>query len=217
MALAIFDLDETLISTDSDHEWGQYVADKGLVEKETHQHQNDYFYKQYKAGNLDIDAYLKFACGVLARHPLDLLNEHLKYFVTERIKPRILPQAVELIDRHRQAGDYIMVITSTIEFVTRPIVDLFEIETLLAPNPEFSDGRYTGLIKGVPSFGQGKVTRLLAWLENNNHDLHGSYFYSDSHNDLPLLNHVDHPVAVDPDPVLRDAAKTNGWEIISLR
>ena len=88
---------------------------------------------------------------------------------------------------------------------------------MLAPNPEFSDGRYTGLITGVPSFGQGKVTRLLAWLENNNHDLHGSYFYSDSHNDLPLLNHVDHPVAVDPDPVLRDAAKTNGWEIISLR
>ena len=217
MALAIFDLDETLISTDSDHEWGQYVADKGLVEKKAHQHQNDHFYDQYRAGHLDVDAYLRFACGVLARHPLDFLNEHLTYFVKERIKPKVLPQAVELVDQHRRKGDYVMVITSTIEFITRPIVDLFEIETLLAPKPEFSQGRYTGLITGVPSFGEGKVTRLLAWLENKDYNLHGSFFYSDSHNDLPLLNHVDHPIAVDPDPVLRNTAKTNGWQIISLR
>ena len=176
MALAIFDLDETLISTDSDHEWGQYVADKGLVEKKAHQHQNDHFYDQYKAGHLDVDAYLRFACGVLARHPLDFLNKHLTYFVKERIKPKVLPQAVELVDQHRRKGDYVMVITSTIEFITRPIVDLFEIETLLAPKPEFSQGRYTGLITGVPSFGEGKVTRLLAWLENKDYNLHGSFF-----------------------------------------
>ena len=217
MALAIFDLDETLISSDSDHEWGQYVGEAGLVDTQAYRRQNDIFYQQYKAGELDVDEYLKFACSVLAAHPLDLLNQHLTTFVAERIKPVVLPRAIELVDRHRNQGDYVMVITSTIEFITRPIVDLFGIETLLAPIPEFVGGLYTGAIEGIPTFGPGKVTRLNAWLENSNYDLEGSFFYSDSHNDLPLLRQVDHPVAVDPDPVLRREAAANRWPIVTLR
>ena len=217
MALAIFDLDETLISSDSDHEWGQYVGAAGLVDAEAYQHRNDIFYQQYKAGELDVDEYLKFACGVLAAHPLDILNQHLAAFVAECIQPVVLPRAIELVDRHRNQGDYVMVITSTIEFITRPIVDLFGIETLLAPIPEFIGGCYTGAIEGIPTFGPGKVKRLNAWLENSGYDLEGSFFYSDSHNDMPLLRQVDHPVAVDPDHLLREEATANRWPIVTLR
>jgi len=217
MALAIFDLDETLISSDSDHEWGRYVAAAGLVDAEAHQYQNDIFYQQYKTGKLDIEEYLKFACSVLAAHPADLLNQHLSIFITKHIKPILLPKAIKLIDWHRNQGNYVMVISSTMEFITRPIVDLFGIETLIAPIPEFIEGHYTGSIEGMPSFGAGKVICLNAWLEHSEYNLEGSFFYSDSHNDLPLLLRVDHPVAVDPDPILRKEAVANGWPIITLR
>ncbi len=217
MALAIFDLDETLISSDSDHEWCQFLVNRGLVDPETHNRQSDAFYKQYQLGELDIDAYLAFACSVLTKFSMDELIALRSEFIEEVIKPLILPRARELIARHLEAGDYPMVITSTIEFVTSPIVELFCIETLLAPVPEIIDSRYTGNITGTPSFGEGKVTRLKQWLGENDENLSGSYFYSDSHNDLPLLHWVDHPVAVDPDEKLRAAAKENNWQIISLR
>ena len=182
-----------------------------------HKKRNDAFYQQYKAGELDVDEYLKFACNVLAMHALDELLAAREAFVQSCILPIVLPRAVELVEAHRSRGDYLMVITSTIEFVTRPIVDHFGIETLIAPQPELSGNRYTGNITGVPSFGPGKVTRLMSWLEETDHTLAGSHFYSDSHNDLPLLREVDHPVAVDPDPVLRREAEENSWRIISLR
>ena len=217
MALAIFDLDETLISSDSDYEWGQYIAGEGLVNAEEHKYQNNLFYQQYKAGLLDVDEYFRFACSVLKAHPPDFLKHHLEIFITERIEPVVLPKAIELVDWHRNKGNHLMVITSTIEFITRPIVDIFGIETLIAPIPEFIAGRYTGKIEGVPSFGPGKVICLNAWLKKSKYNLEGSFFYSDSHNDLPLLRQVDHPIAVDPDPLLRQEAKDQKWPIVTLR
>lgn len=217
MPLAIFDLDETLIAADSDHEWGQFVIDRGLVSSDEHKSMNDNFYAQYKAGELNIDEYLKFSCSVLARHSIDELLKHRSAFVKERILPFVLDKGIALVEQHRSNDDTLLVITSTIEFVTRPIVDHFGIDTLIAPIPEIIGNQYTGNIVGVPSFKEGKVTRLRQWLENNDHSLDGSYFYSDSHNDLPLLRIVTHPVAVDPDPVLQEEAEANQWQVISLR
>ena len=217
MPLAIFDLDETLIAADSDHEWGQFVVDKGLVDAEQHKKKNDDFYEQYKAGQLDIDEYLQFSCSILTQYSIEELHQFRSEFVAQRIRPIILDKAQDLVNKHRDRGDTLLVITSTIEFVTRPIVDEFGIDTLIAPDPEIVSNRYTGAIIGVPSFAAGKVTRLEQWLSDRQDSLEGSSFYSDSHNDLPLLRLVDHPVAVDPDPILRKEAEENQWPIISLR
>ncbi|MDA0272690.1 MAG: HAD-IB family hydrolase [Proteobacteria bacterium] len=217
MPLAIFDLDETLIAADSDHEWGQFVVDKGLVDAEKHKKKNDDFYEQYKAGQLDIDEYLQFSCSVLTQYSIEELHRFRTEFVEQRIRPIILDKAQELVQRHRDKGDTLLVITSTIEFVTRPIVDEFGIDTLIAPDPEIVSNRYTGRIVGVPSFAEGKVTRLEQWLAGRQDSLEGSSFYSDSHNDLPLLRLVDNPVAVDPDSTLKKEAEEKQWPIISLR
>ena len=217
MPLTIFDLDETLIAADSDHEWGQFVVDKGLVDAQKHKKMNDDFYKQYKAGQLDIDEYLQFSCSVLTQYSIEDLHRFRSEFVAQRILPIILDKAQDLVKKHRELGDTLLVITSTIEFVTRPIVDEFGIDILIAPDPEIVSNRYTGRIVGVPSFAAGKVTRLEQWLANRQDSLEGSSFYSDSHNDLPLLRLVDNPVAVDPDPILREKAEENQWSIISLR
>ena len=217
MPLTIFDLDETLIGADSDHEWGQFVVDKGLVDAEKHKKKNDDFYEQYKAGQLDIDEYLQFSCSILTQYSIEDLHRFRSEFVAQRILPIILDKAQDLVKKHRELGDTLLVITSTIEFVTRPIVDEFGIDILIAPDPEIVSNRYTGRIVGVPSFAAGKVTRLEQWLANRQDSLEGSSFYSDSHNDLPLLRLVDNPVAVDPDPILREKAEENQWPIISLR
>jgi HAD superfamily hydrolase (TIGR01490 family) len=217
MALTIFDLDETLIAADSDHEWGQFVVDKGLVDAQKHKKKNDDFYEQYKAGQLDIDEYLQFSCSVLTQYSIEDLHRFRSEFVAQRILPIILDKAQDLVKKHRELGDTLLVITSTMEFVTRPIVDEFGIDILIAPDPEIVSNRYTGRIVGVPSFAAGKVTRLEQWLANRQDSLEGSSFYSDSHNDLPLLRLVDNPVAVDPDPILREKAEENQWPIISLR
>ncbi len=217
MALAIFDLDETLIRADSDHEWGRFLIRKGLVEKASHERRNDEFYRQYQHGELDVDAYLAFACDVLTRYSREALDAYRAEFMSEVISPLILPQARQLIADHKERGDYPLVITSTLEFITAPIVEALGIQTLIAPVPEVREGRYTGRITGVPSFAEGKVTRLHQWLEDTGKVLDGAHFYSDSHNDLPLLRLVDHPVAVDPDPVLLAEATRRKWKIISLR
>ena len=217
MPLTIFDLDETLIAADSDHEWGQFVVAKGLVDAEKHLKKNDDFYEQYKEGKLDIGEYLQFSCSLLAQHSIEDLHRFRSEFVAQRILPIILDKARALVKKHREQGDTLLVITSTIEFVTRPIVDEFEIDTLIAPEPEIVSNRYTGRIVGAPSFAAGKVTRLRQWLANRQHNLQGSSFYSDSHNDLSLLRLVDNPVAVDPDSILRKQAEENHWPIISLR
>ncbi|MGI9322666.1 MAG: HAD family hydrolase [Pseudomonadales bacterium] len=217
MGLAIFDLDETLIATDSDLAWGEYLVSEGLVDADEHREKSAYFYEQYQRGELDVREDLAYVCSVLARFSMPQLHELRAGFVRECIEPSILPKGKALIAEHRGKGDFPLVITSTIEFVVEPIVQLLGIDTLIATIPEIADDRYTGNILGIPSFGEGKVQRLNEWLAGGAHTLDGSYFYTDSHNDLPLLNLVEHPIAVDPDLKLQQAAEKNGWQIISLR
>lgn len=216
MALAIFDLDHTLLSGDSDHAWGQFLVDKKVVDPSHYQKQNDYFYEQYKAGMLDIHEYLAFVLKPLKENPLDAMLSLREEFMKDRIKPLITQKARDLVAKHREAGDDLLIITATNSFITRPIATLLGFDELIAPEPEVINGEYTGDITGIPSFHQGKVTRLEMWLAEKNINLSGSYFYSDSHNDLPLLNIVDFPIAVDADEILTSTAQRNGWPIISL-
>ncbi|MCQ8181614.1 HAD-IB family hydrolase [Methylomonas sp. SURF-1] len=217
MSLAIFDLDNTLIADDSDFLWGQFLVDRGIVDKDHYEQANKKFYEDYKQGTLDIVEFLHFSLAPLAQHEANQLYRWREEFVDSLIKPIMLDAARELIDRHRQAGDTLLVITATNRFVTEPIVKLYGIDNLLATTPEFKDGRYTGKFEGTPCFQQGKVDLLRDWLAESAETLEGSCFYSDSHNDLPLLNLVDRPVAVDPDEKLRQAAELANWPIISLR
>lgn len=217
MTLAIFDLDNTLIAGDSDHLWGQFVCEQGLVDSASFARDNERFYRDYQAGSLDIDAYLRFALGPLkGRSPEELAPLHRR-FMLEKIEPILLPQALGLINSHRRQGHRLLVITATNHFITRPIVDVLGIADLLACEAGMSEGRYTGEPIGIPSYHSGKVVRLQAWLQEQQLDLAGSWFYSDSHNDLPLLERVDYAVAVDPDPTLKARARESGWPIISLR
>lgn len=217
MTLAIFDLDNTLIAGDSDHLWGQFVCEQALVDSASFARDNERFYRDYQAGNLDIDAYLRFALGPLkGRSPEELAPLH-RQFMREKIEPIILPQALRLIDSHRHQGHRLLVITATNHFITRPIVNALGIADLLACEAEISEGHYTGEPVGIPSYHNGKVLRLQAWLQQQQLDLAGSWFYSDSHNDLPLLERVDYAVAVDPDPTLKARARESSWPIISLR
>ncbi len=217
MSLAIFDLDNTLLAGDSDHAWGEFLIAQGLVDPNEHQRKNDEFYRQYQQGGLDIHAYLRFALAALkSKTPAELAPLH-KQFMRDFIDPMQLPKAAELIEKHRQAGDTLMVITATNRFVTAPIVQSLGIEILLASEAEIIDGCYTGEPSGTPCFQEGKVSRLQAWLKEHQQSLSGSYFYSDSHNDLPLLLQVENPVAVDPDETLRAHAEQAGWPVISLR
>ena len=217
MALAIFDLDHTLLSGDSDHAWGQFLVDRGLVDPEVHQRRNDHFYEQYKAGSLDIHEYLEFAMRPLTEYDADHMHAERDIFLNDRIEPLVSQKARDLIRHHEERGDTLLIITPTNGFVTYPIAERLGIAHIIAPHPEVIDGRYTGKTVGIPSFQDGKVTRLKSWMEEHQHDMQGSYFYSDSHNDLPLLRLVDHPVAVDPDPTLQAEAEANGWPVISLR
>ncbi len=217
MTLAIFDLDNTLIADDSDYLWGKFLVDQGIVDRLVYDKINAKFYEDYQNGTLDMVAFLRFALAPLATHPIEQLHNWRQDFINTIIKPLLLDKAKALIEKHRAQGDTLLVITATNSFITAPIVALYGIEHLIATTPEMIDGKYTGNVNGVPCFQEGKVTRLNEWLTLNNEKLEGSYFYSDSHNDLPLLKLVDFPVAVDPDEKLRDFADTQKWEIISLR
>ncbi|OAH97687.1 HAD family hydrolase [Methylomonas methanica] len=217
MSLAIFDLDNTLIADDSDFLWGQFLVDRGIVDKEQYEQANKKFYEDYKHGTLDIVEFLHFSLAPLAQHDAEQLYRWRAEFVETLIKPIMLEAAQALVEKHRAAGDTLLVITATNRFVTEPIVKLYGIDNLLATTPEFLDGRYTGKFNGTPCFQQGKVAQLNDWLANSTETLAGSCFYSDSHNDLPLLNLVDQPVAVDPDEKLREVARQANWPIISLR
>ncbi len=217
MTLAIFDLDNTLIADDSDYLWGKFLVDQGIVDRLVYDKINAKFYEDYQNGTLDMVAFLRFALAPLATHPIEQLHNWRQDFINTIIKPLLLDKAKALIEKHRAQGDTLIVITATNSFITAPIVALYGIEHLIATTPEMIDGKYTGNVNGVPCFQEGKVTRLNEWLTLNNERLEGSYFYSDSHNDLPLLKLVDFPVAVDPDEKLRDFADTQKWEIISLR
>jgi len=217
MALALFDLDNTLLAGDSDYLWGVFLAEQGIVDGTRYERENQRFYDEYKRGTLDIYEFLAFSLKPLADNDADTLRSLQQQFLDDKIRPIMSPAAFDLIDKHRQAGDTLVVITATNSFVTAPIVAAFGIEHLLATEPERDDHGFTGRVAGVPCFQQGKVTRLQAWLQQQQQDLQGSWFYSDSHNDLPLLKQVDHPVAVDPDHQLEDYANQQGWPIISLR
>lgn len=217
MPLAIFDLDNTLLTGDSDHLWGEFLAERGLVDGEHYRRQNDRFLAAYQAGQLDIHEFLRFSLQVLTRHEPGELARLRTAFVEERIAPIVAHGTPKLLARHRDAGDRLMIITATNRFVTEPIARLLGVEMLLATEPAMEGGRYTGEAAGIPCFREGKVARLNEWLAANDRGLSGSAFYSDSHNDLPLLEHVERPVAVDPDQVLAETARERGWPVISLR
>lgn len=217
MALAIFDLDNTLIAGDSDYLWGQFLVDQGIVDRDEYETANARFYEDYKQGQLDIDAFLAFALKPLSAHAPERLRDWRAAFVRERIEPILLPAARKLIEQHRAAGDTLLIVTATNRFVTEPIAALYGIEHLIATTPEYRDGRYTGRYEGAACFQAGKVVRLHEWLDREGRQLDDSWFYSDSHNDLPLLEAVRHPVAVDPDEVLDRHARQRGWPVISLR
>lgn len=217
MPLALFDLDNTLLGGDSDHAWGEFLVRMARVDGALYQRQNDQFLRDYHAGHLDIDAYLRFALAplaALARRELDQLHAR---FMAEVVSTLILPKALALLARHRAAGDRLVVITATNRFVVQPICARLGVAEVIATEPEQVDGRYTGVVLGVPCYREGKVVRLREWLAATAETLAGSYFYSDSSNDLPLLELVDNPVAVDPDPHLDAVARATGWPVISLR
>ena len=220
MNLVLFDLDNTLLAGDSDYEWGQFLIAKGAVDGAHYEARNKAFYEDYKAGRLDIHAFLAFALRPLATHPRAQLEAWRAEYVETRIKPMMTPAARDLVKRHLDEADLVAVITATNSFVTAPIAREFGITHLIATDPEEIDGRFTGQVRGTPCFREGKVTRLqhfLGGLGTQLDQLDSSWFYSDSHNDLPLLEIIQHPVAVDPDPTLHAHAQEKGWPVISLR
>lgn len=217
MTLAIFDLDNTLLGGDSDHAWGEFLCQQGYVNADEHRAKNDAFYQDYCRGELDVYAYQRFALAPLKGKTVEEANLWHSQFMAGPIASLWLPKAAALIDQHTQADDFLLIITATNRFVTAPIARKLRVHDLIATEPEIVDGRYTGDIVGTPSYQAGKVTRLQEWLQEHGESLHGSCFYSDSHNDLPLLEIVDRPVAVDPDATLRRVAESRGWEILSLR
>jgi len=215
--LVLFDLDNTLLAGDSDFEWAQFLIEQGVVDREVYEAHNLNFLRDYQAGTLDIHSFLDFQLKPLSRHPRAQLADWHCEFMKQKIRPLIRSTARALVERHR--GDLRVVITATNSFVTEPIAREFGIAELIATDPEERDGEFTGKVRGTPCFREGKVTRLEAWLAQRGgalSDYSESWFYSDSHNDLPLLERVSHPVAVDPDTALRARAERGGWPIISL-
>lgn len=222
MRLAIFDLDNTLIAGDSDHGWGEFMVAQGMVDADLYKHTNDQFYADYERGEMDLQAYLNFSLAPLTRYSLDELKALHQQFMRDVIAPMRLPQAEQLLAKHRREGDYLLIITSTNGFITEPIAKSLGVDDILATNAEIIDQRYTGKMTGIACYQEGKITRLKLWLEHAKDkgfdgDLNDCYFYSDSINDLPLMQVVDHPVAVDPDAALREHAVQHDWPVISLR
>jgi len=220
MNLTLFDLDNTLLACDSDYEWGQFLVDRGVLGREAYEAQNAAFYEQYKAGTLDIHEFLGFALRPLAQHTSEDLERWHAQFMDARIRPAMGAQARALVRRHLDAGDLCAVVTATNSFVTGPIAREFGVPHLVATEAEQIAGKFTGRVAGTPCFREGKIARVGDWLAAQGRklaDFPRSGFYSDSHNDLPLLELVSHPVAVDPDDKLAAEAARRGWPVISLR
>jgi len=218
MRLALFDLDNTLLAGDSDFEWAQFLIEKEVLDREIYEARNRNFYEAYKSGTLDIHEFLDFQLKPLARHPRMQLDQWHAEFMRKRILPIITQKARDLIESHRD--DARVVITATNSFVTAPIARELGIENLIATEPEEVAGEFTGRVKGVPSFREGKVERLNSWMAEHGIEwarVSETWFYSDSLNDLPLLSIVSHPVAVDPDETLKEHALRNDWRVMSLR
>ena len=217
MRLVLFDLDNTLLAGDSDYEWAQYLIDQGVLERDRYEARNNEFYEQYKAGVLDIYEFLDFQLKPLAQYPRSTLDAWHRGFMQKRILPIIRVKTRELVARHR--SDTCVIITATNSFVTAPIARELGVEHLIATVPEECDGRFTGRVEGTPCFREGKVTCLQSWLGQRAQSLDAfdeSWFYSDSVNDLPLLERVTHPVAVDPDERLEATARAQGWPILHM-
>ena len=220
MNLALFDLDNTLLDGDSDYEWAQFLIDEGVLERDTYEARNNFFYDQYKAGTLDIFEFLDFQLAPLALYPRSQLDAWHARFMKSRIEPIMLDRARALVDSHQKRGDLCAIVTATNSFITAPIAAAFGIAHLIATEPEARDGQFTGKPAGTPCFREGKITRLEAWLAGQGMALASfdeSAFFSDSQNDLALLLRVTRPVAVDPDPVLLQAARDRRWQILSLK
>ena len=217
MTLAIFDLDNTLIAGDSDHLWGDWLVEKGIVDQQHYKDTNDQFYVDYQNGRLDIMAYLRFSLNVLAEHDMAQLHFWREQFLAEKLDSMWLPKAEALLQKHRDQGHTLMIITATNHFVTKPIATSLGVDTLLATEIVSSEQGIGNKIQGIPCFQAGKVHRLNTWLEDQPYDLQGSFFYSDSINDVPLLEVVDHPIAVDPDERLNALFIERNWPVISLR
>lgn len=215
--LVLFDLDNTLLGGDSDYNWGKFMLDKGLVSDKDFALRNDTFYQDYLQGTLDMYAYGAFVLSPLMPFDKEQLNAYHQEFMQDYIMPLVLPKAQALIQDNKNQGDVLVIITATNDFVTAPIAHYLGVEHLIATTAEKKQGRFTGKITGTPCFQEGKISRLHAWLDTQDYSLQGARFYSDSMNDLPLLQAVDYPVAVDPDPKLREYAEQAGWLIISLR
>lgn len=220
MRLALFDLDNTLLAGDSDFEWAQFLIGQGVLDRELYEARNLEFYEQYKAGTLDIHAFLDFQLMPLSRHPRTQLDAWHAQFMRDKILPIVTPKARELVAQHLREADLVAIITATNSFVTTPIAREFGVDHLIATEPEQANGEFTGQVSGLPCFREGKVARLESWLAGRGlrwQDVTQSWFYSDSLNDVFLLEKVDHPVAVDPDSTLKAHAEQQGWPVISLR
>ena len=220
MDLVLFDLDNTLLAGDSDFEWAQFLISKGVLDKEVHEARNQVFYDQYKAGTLDIFEFLDFQLKPLARHSRAQLDAWHREFMETRIRPMMSAKSQALVRTQLESGAVVAVVTATNSFVTGPIVRAFGIPHLVATIPAQENGAFTGKPRGTPAFKAGKIERVEAWLESLGlcwESFEKSSFYSDSHNDLPLMNKVATPVAVDPDDTLRAHASAHGWPVISLR
>ena len=217
MSLAIFDLDNTLIGGDSDFLWGEFLGEEGVVDANAYRKKNEYFYQQYDLGTLDIYAWLEFCLEPLSRYSMSELQEFHHRFMIQKIEPIMLDKAQNCINQHKERGDTVLVMTASNSFVTAPIAKKYGINQMLATEPEIKAGRYTGGVSGIPCFQSGKVDKLMPWLQKNEETLTGSTFYSDSHNDLPLLELVDNPVAVNADKILTKIAEKKGWEVLNWR
>ena len=220
MNLAIFDLDNTLLDGDSDYNWGLYLVKKGYLDEGEYKEQNQKFFEEYQVGKLDIFAFAEFQFRFLKNNTRKFLNDVRSDYINEIIKPMILKKAIDLVNQHKEAGDRLLIITATNSFITKPIGELFGIDELIGTDPEENEGEFTGKVKGTPSFKEGKVTRLFDWLDEKNlklADFEKTFFYSDSHNDLALLEVVTNPVVVNGDKFLLEKAQEKNWPTLKLK
>ncbi len=216
MTLAIFDLDHTLINEDSDYLWGKYLVDHEIVEPDYYKKKNEQFYEDYQTGTLDIEKYLDFSLRPLTEHSMEQLHTWRQHFVDTVIEPVIAKKTPELIQKHKDEGHTLIIVSATNRFVTEPIAKLLGIQNLLSTEPEVINQQYTGKYIGIPTFKEGKIEALNEWMTKTGNNLEGSYFYSDSINDLPLLELVSHAIVVNPDDRLNAIALKNNWQHMDL-
>ena len=218
MNIALFDLDNTLIKGDSDYQWGNYLVENNYVDPVSYSEKNENYFDQYRKGTLCAKEFAEFSYEPLTKYDYNTLISIRKKFFEEKIKPLILPKAVDLIGFHKEKKDILAIVTATNSFISKVSADYFEIKNLLASEPEFINNKFTGKLSGEPCFQEGKVKKVKEWMKLNNYNNYDDiYFYTDSHNDIQLLEYCTKPIAVDPDKILEDLSKKNNWQIMSLR